>query len=181
MVGQRRDVQVDALASIGFALTVERLVLAELGIEDHRQQARPDMTTRNDVERGRRLGDLLARSAGELLTNGLDHLPLTRHDLPGLGDGLAELGELAAATRAGGRAGDHDALARQMPRKGQPHRLSAGEGVHRSGFRFSRPGSDAVFRGTRFQLFELQFQLVEQLATALGGLAVLFTPQLDDL
>ena len=42
-VGQRRHVEVDALASIGLALPVERLVLAELGVQDHRQQARPDV------------------------------------------------------------------------------------------------------------------------------------------
>ena len=66
-------------------------------------------------------------AAGELLANGLDHLPLPRHHLQGLGDGLAELGEPAAAARAGGRAGDHHALARQMRRKGRAHRLLAGE------------------------------------------------------
>jgi hypothetical protein len=41
---------------------------------------------------------------------------------------------------------------------------------HRGGFRFSRPGGDRVFCGTGFQLLELQFQLIEQLAAALGRL-----------
>jgi hypothetical protein len=41
-------------------------VLAILGVKDHCQQARSDMAARDDVERRRRLGDLLARPAGEL-------------------------------------------------------------------------------------------------------------------
>ena len=44
---------------------------------------------------------------------------------------FAELGQLAAAARAGRRAGDHHALARQMRRKGRAHRLLAGERAHR--------------------------------------------------
>lgn len=53
MIGQSRDVEVNAFAGLGFALPVQRLMLAELGIEDHRQQARPDMAARDDVERCR--------------------------------------------------------------------------------------------------------------------------------
>ena len=49
MIGQRRDVEVDPFASVALALPVERLVLAELGIKDHRQQARPDVTPRDDM------------------------------------------------------------------------------------------------------------------------------------
>ena len=60
MIGQRRDVEIDALAGIALALPVERLVLAVLGVKDHRQQARPDVAARDDMERRRRLGDLLA-------------------------------------------------------------------------------------------------------------------------
>ena len=103
VIGQGRDVEVDALAGIGFALPVERLMLAELGVKDHRQQARPDMAARNDVERRRRLGDLLAGPAAELLAHGLDHLPLARHHLQGFRDRLAELGELATADGVFGR------------------------------------------------------------------------------
>src|SRR5439155_1233188 len=84
-----------------------RLVLAELGVEDHRQQARSGACPRNRMEWRRRLGDLLARPAAELLAHGLDHLPLARHYLQGLGNVLAELGQLAAADRAG--AGRRDA------------------------------------------------------------------------
>jgi hypothetical protein len=42
--------------------------------------------------------------------------------------------------------------------------------VHRAGLRLGWSGRDCVFRGARFQLLELQFQLVEQLAAALGRL-----------
>ena len=103
-VGQGRDVEVDAFASVGFALPVERLMLAELGVKDHRQQARPGPAARDGMERRRRLGDLLARPAGELLPHRLDHLPLARDDFQRLGDVLAELGQLAAAARAGASA-----------------------------------------------------------------------------
>ena len=179
MIGQGRDVEVDALAGIGLALPVQRLVLAVLGIKDHRQQARPDMAPRNDMERRRRLGDLLARPAGELLAHGLDHLPLPRHDLQRLGDGLAELGELAAAARTRARAGDHDTLARQMRRERRPDRLLAGERVHRR--TADRHSGDLVLGRAGRGFLELQLQLVEQLAAALGGLPVLLAPQLGDL
>jgi len=178
MIGQRRDVEVDALAGIALALPVQGLVLAVLGIEDHRQQARPDVTPRDDMERRRRLGDLLARPAGELLTNGLDHFPLARHHLQRLGDGLAELGEPAATTWARRRTGDHHALARQMRRKGRAHRLLAGERPHRRVLAW-RGGSFILGRACR-RFLELQLQLVEQFAAALGGLAVLLAPELGD-
>lgn len=90
MIGQCRDVEVDALAGIGLALPVQWLMLAVLGIKDHRQQARPDAAARDGMERRRRLADLLADAAGELLTDGLDHLPLPRHHFQRLGDALAE-------------------------------------------------------------------------------------------
>ena len=70
-----------------------------------------------------------------------------------------------------GRRRRHDhPLARQMSRQRCPHRLLAGEAAHRSGLGLGRLGSDLVFRGARLQLLELQFQLVEQLAAALGRL-----------
>ena len=59
-VRQGRHVELDALASIGLALPVERLMLAELGIKDHRQQAGTGPRSGDDMERRRWLGDLLA-------------------------------------------------------------------------------------------------------------------------
>ena len=75
-------------------------------------------------------------------------------------------------------AGDHDALARQMRWKRRASRLSASERVYcRAG---SRGGGDLVLSRACRQFLELQFQLVEQLAAALGGLTVLLAPQLGD-
>ena len=53
MVGQRRERQIDAFAGIALALPVQRLVLAILLEQDHRQQIRPGMPARDDVERRR--------------------------------------------------------------------------------------------------------------------------------
>lgn len=62
-----------------------------------------------------RLGDLLAFAAGELLPHGLNDLPLTRDDLQGLGDILAELRQLGrAAAGAVCRSSDDETLAREM-------------------------------------------------------------------
>jgi hypothetical protein len=52
----------------------------------------------------RRLADLLAVAAGELLADMLDHFPLPRDDLQRLGDILAQLAQpRAAAAKANGR------------------------------------------------------------------------------
>jgi hypothetical protein len=50
-VCQGRHVERDALAGIGLALPVEGLVLAKLGVKDHRQRARPGPRAGDDVER----------------------------------------------------------------------------------------------------------------------------------
>ena len=151
-------------------------MLAELGVEDHRQQARPGTGPCNRMERRRRLGDLLARPAAELLAHGLDHLPLARHHLQGLGDVLAQFGQLAAADRASAGRRDDDALARQMCREGCAHRPPTGERLNRS----VALGDDRALARLGFQFLELQFELVQQLAAALGGLAILVAPQLGD-
>jgi hypothetical protein len=65
-----------------------------------------------------------------------------------------------------------------MRRKGRAYRLLAGEGTHRRAIGRRRPG--LVFGRARRRFLELQFQLVDQLAAALGGLAVLLAPQLGD-
>lgn len=91
--------------------------------------------------------------------------------LQGLGDRLAELGQLAAAAWAGSRAGDHHTLAREMRRKRRAHRFAAGARGYRSAP--SRFRGDFVLGRTRHRLLELQLQLAEQLAAAFGGLPVL--------
>ena len=113
-VGQRRDVELDALAGIGRALAGERQMQAVLGEQHMRQQARPGAAARDRVRRRRRLGDRLAAPARELLAHVLDHLPLARHQLQRLGHVLAQLVQGAAAARAGRRRRIDHALARQM-------------------------------------------------------------------
>ena len=50
-------------------------MLAELLEQHHRQQAWPGPAAGDHMERRRRLADLLAVAAGELLADVLDHLP----------------------------------------------------------------------------------------------------------
>ena len=89
-------------------------MLPELLEQDHGQQVGAGPSPRRRVERRRRLADLLAVPACELLAHRLDHLPLARDDLQRLGDVLADLRELLrAAARAGARRGHHHPLARQ--------------------------------------------------------------------
>ena len=126
-VRQRGDIEIDPLACIRLALAVERLVIAELGVQDHRQQVRPCATPGDRMERRGRLRDRLAGTAGKLLTHRLDHLPLARHALQGLGDRLAQLGQSPTTARACGRAGDDDTLAGQVRRQRATHRLATHE------------------------------------------------------
>ncbi len=162
-----RDIDLDALACIRLALPVQRQVLAELRLQDHRQQLGPGAAARDGVERRRRLGDRLARPAGEPLPHRLHHLPPSGNRLQRFRDVLAELCELALAARALGRARDHHALARQMRRKRPAHRLAADDGTGRQSL-LIRSERRLVFRRGSLQLLELQLQLVQQLAAALG-------------
>ena len=120
----------------------------------------------------------LTAATGELLAHGLHDFPLPRHHLQRLGHVLAEFGELAAAARAGSRRRDHHALARQVRRKGRPHRLSAGEAGHDGPVLTG--GGEFVFGRARLELLELQLELVEQLAAALGRWPETLAPQLGD-
>ena len=113
-VGERRDIQVDAFAGISFALPVQRQMVGKLSVKHHGQQFGPSPAASDRMEGRRWLGDRLARPAAPLLTDGLDDFPLPRHDLQGLGDALAQLGELTAAAGAGRRARHHHAFPRQV-------------------------------------------------------------------
>ena len=66
-ISQGRDAERHTLAGKALGLAVERLVLAEFLIGDHRQQAGAGEGARNDVERRRSLADRLAIAAGEFL------------------------------------------------------------------------------------------------------------------
>ena len=72
--------------------------------QDHRQQTGAAPAARDDVERCRWLGDLLAIAAGELLAHGLLDEPMPWHDVESFGDSLAYLDEsMTAAAGARGR------------------------------------------------------------------------------
>ena len=100
---------------------------------------------------------------------------------------LAILAHLHDTVRPAARAGrgslDHHTLARQMFGERFAHRLARREGAHGAGLVLRR----CLFSGQRilgcrgFQVFKLQFQLIDQPRTALGGDAVFVAAQLGDL
>ncbi len=139
------------------------------------------MTTWDDVERRRRLGDRLTLAAGEALPHRLDYLPLARDHLQRLGDVLAELDQLQrAAAQAALRRGDDDALARQVVRERLARGALALEGGNvgcpRRGFR-----CQFVLGGVGLQILELHLQLVEEPGLAFRARAVELAPELLDL
>ncbi len=75
------------------------------------------------------------------------------HHLQGLGHVLAELGQLALAARARGRAGDHHALTRQVRRQRPAHRLAAGRATGRLSCRVRMPATQ--YRAARTQAFQV--------------------------
>ena len=90
---------------------------------------------------------------------------LARDHLQRLDYVLAELGQLALAAWTGHRTGDHHPLAWQVGRERCTDRLAASAGG--PGRIRGRPDSGAVLGGSGLGLLQLQFELVEQLATAL--------------
>src|SRR4051794_9783198 len=92
---------------------------AELVEQDRRQQLRPDEAARRGMERRRRLGDLFAIAAGELLAHCLDDLEAARDLLQRLGHNLSDLRQpRSAATGAARRSLDDDALVFDVVRPG---------------------------------------------------------------
>ena len=181
LVGERRQAQVDPLAGVALALPVQRLMLAELFEQDHRQQARAGEAARGDMERRRRLGDRFALPAGEPLANRLDHLPLTRDDLERLSDVLAELRQFRrAAARAARRGCDHHPLARQMLGERLARRPLALEGFDdgrgRGAFR-----RQLVLGRVDRDVLQLHLQLVDEPLSAFRARAIERAPQLFDL
>src|SRR6202011_1943110 len=90
-------------------------MLAELLEHDHGQQARSRPSPRDDMERRRRLADLLAVPAAELLPRRLDHFPPPGRRFERPGRVFAELAQaIAAAALARRRRIDPHALAGKM-------------------------------------------------------------------
>jgi hypothetical protein len=186
VIGHGRHVDVDAFASVALALSIERLMRAVLLEQNHREQAGPGTAAGNDMEGCRRLGDRLAVAAGEFLAHGLLHEPAARDDIERLGDGLADLGQPAAAAAATARGCGHDKpLARQMLRK-RPARGFPPDvlGDHRPGLRGSglggKLGRRLVFGRRLLELNQLQLELRDDLGAPLRGSAVLLAARLGE-
>src|SRR5882724_165503 len=163
LVGQGRQAEGYALPGVAFGLAVERLMLPVLLEQDHRQQAGAGPTPGNYMERRRSLADLLAGTAGELLADMLDHLPLPRDDLQRLGDVLAQLAQPRAATaKANSRARLDHPLTRQMFGEGLARRTLAGERHDIGGLGHGPLGGDLVLGGRTLELLERQLHLIEQ-------------------
>ena len=181
-VGHGRQGDRHAFERIALGLTVQRLMLAELLEGDHRQQARPRPAARDDMKRRRRLCDLLAVPAGELLPHGLHDLPLARRRLQRPRHILAELAQAeTAAAGAGLRRVDHHAFARQMVGEGVALRPLALETGDCGRFGDGALRGEFVFRRARFQLFEFERQLIKQPRRALRLLPVDLALQFGDL
>jgi hypothetical protein len=134
------------------------------------------------MERRRRLADLLAIAAGQLLADVLDHLPLPWDDLQRLGDVLAQLAQpRAAAAQALRRPRLDHPLAWQMLGEGLARRALAGKGHHVGGVGHGLLGGDLVLGRRTLELLERQRHLIDQLHAAFRALAVEFARQLGDL
>ena len=180
-VGHGRQRDRHAFQRIALGLPIQRLVLTELLEHDHRQQARPRPAPRNHMERRRRLRDLLAVAAGELLPNRLDHLPLPRLRFQRPGNVLAEFAQAIAATAfAGRRRVDHHALARKMIGECIALGTLARKSGDRRRFGDGFPRGQFVFCRAGFQFFEGERQLVDQPRRALRPLPVDLTLQFRD-
>lgn len=137
-------------------------MLAELLEHDHGQEARAGPSP-GGVEWRRRLADLLAIAAGELLPNRLDHLPLSRHHFQRARHILAELAKaIAAATFTDRRSLDHRPFPWQMLGEGLALGTLARESTHRRRLRHGPFRRKLVLGGVGFQLFERQRQLLDQ-------------------
>ena len=185
IIGERGQRQIHVLARIGFTLAVERLVKREFSIKDHGQKARSRPAAGDHMKGRRRLADLLTRSAAKLLADMLDHFPLTWNDLECLGDVFAELGKPhRAAARATGRTRNDHALAREMVWERFARGLAAcvrrNERGRVTGLSGGFLGCDFVFGGGGFEVFQLEFHLIEELAAALGSVAIELSPHLLD-
>ena len=181
LVGQGGKADLDALLGIPLSLSVQGLVLPELLEEQHCQQVGASPAPRCGVEGGRRLADLLAVAAGELLADGLDHLPLPGNDLQRLGDVLAHLHDAPrSATAAGGRGFDHHALPGQMLGERLAGWTAAFEsrnrGLRRGGIRLC-----PILPKVRLQILELHLELFNQPDMAFGAVPELLAAEFGDL
>lgn len=131
------------------------------------------------MRRRRRFGDALAIPAGELFPDALDDLPAARLAFKRLGRDLAELAQpRASALAADARRGFYDALHRQIVRQfARAAWRTAARCILRSRDRRLRfLGSLALL-----QIFDCQFELLDQQPPALRRLSESLAPRLGQL
>jgi hypothetical protein len=156
-------------------------MLAELLKQHHGEKAGPGPAPWNHVERRRRLADLLAVPARELLAHMLDHLPLPGDHFQGLGDTLPELAQPAPTTaKASRRPRHHHTLSWQMLGEGLARRALALIGG--DGFRLGRSplGGDFVLASRALQFLERELHLVEDARGALRARPIKLALELLD-
>ena len=175
-VGQRRAFDLDALAGVDAALTVERKMVTILRHQHVREQARTGQSPRNRARRGRRLHDGVALCAGELGAHVTNHAEARRHILQHLAHGLAQFRDLPAATGA-------LALRRQVLVRVTGQML----GKRLARWRFLalvlRRVIERAFTplgALCFELFKGEFELAEHLVHLLGAASKLHATQLGD-
>ena len=170
-VGQRGNVDLDALAGEAGALSVQRQVHPVLA-EDHLgQKVGPGAAAGDRMERRRCLTDRFAAAAGDLLADVLDDEPARRQALERLGDLLAQLAHRPAAAGTGGGRRVDDAGARQGFGQRPARRLARRRGAaHRGRGLFGGPqfGGGVGLGDGLLQLGQRQLQLLEP-GAALGG------------
>jgi len=166
-IGERGRVDLDAFARIGRALTVQRLVIQELGDEDHGEQARSGEAARDRMRGRRGLGDRFAVPTRELLAHMLDDLPAARIAFERFRDDLAELAQAktAASATSAGRRFDN-ALDRQIV--GQFAGAARRAGALLLHGRRRRDLGFGLFLCLRlFKVLDRQFELIDEKRAAL--------------
>ena len=182
LIGQGGEAQVHTFPGIAFGLSVQRLMLAVLFEYDHGEQAGTGPPTRDRVEWRRGLAYLLAGSAGELLADGLDHLPLSGNDLQRFGDVLAHLHDPVRPAARAGRGGlDHYTLARQMRGERLADGLAPVEARDPGRLLCRLFSLRLVLGGVGDQFLELQLELVDEPRCPFCAAPVLVTLEDRDL
>ena len=175
-VGHRRQADRHAFACIALGLPVQRLMLAELLEQDHRQEAWAGPAPGDHMERGRRLTDLLAIPAAELFPYRFDHLPL-----PGITSSVRVTSSPSLRSRVPPQHSHVVGGAITTRSRGR----WSGEGVsfgalarearHIRGFRHGDFRGELILAGAGCKFLELQRQLIDQPLRSLRTRAVELT------
>ncbi len=178
--GERRALQLDAVAGVDRALPVERRVVGVLRRQRARERARRRAAAADGQARRRRPGDPLAAPARPAGADAADHAEPARRVVEDLGHVLAGAPQRAAAggARADVRAAPHR-LARQVVRHGAARGLAALP-APLIALRVITTGRRWGGR-VRFEVLQREFELVGLGRDALGGAAELHPPRPGEL